>query len=76
MSFLLGVLFLVSASQTQETTTTSPPATAQDSAQPATGGAEKAKKNEKKICRREASTESRLGGKRICLTAEQWRARQ
>lgn len=76
MSLLLGVLLLVSAAQAQEPTTTSSPATAPVAAQPATGDAEKTKKDEKKICRREASTESRLGAKRICLTAEQWRARQ
>jgi len=75
MSFLLGVLLLVSGAQTQETTTASP-AAAQEPAQAATAGAEKPKKDEKKICRRQESTESRLGGKRICLTAEQWRARQ
>ena len=33
-------------------------------------------KAERKICKREDSTESRLGGKRVCLTAEQWRERQ
>ena len=40
-----------------------------------TATSEKAEKAEKKICRREESTESRLGAKRICLTAEEWRAR-
>lgn len=33
-------------------------------------------KAERRICKREESTESRLGGKRVCLTAEQWRERQ
>lgn len=33
-------------------------------------------KEERKICKREGSTESRLGGKRICLTAEEWKARK
>jgi hypothetical protein len=33
-------------------------------------------KSEKKICKREQATESRLGSKRICLTAQQWRERQ
>jgi len=32
-------------------------------------------KEEKKICKREMASESRLGGKRVCLTAAQWRAR-
>ena len=71
MSFLLGVLFLVSGTQSQEAT--SAPANTQAPAQAATAGAEKAEKSEKKICKREESTESRLGGKRICLTAEQWK---
>lgn len=35
-----------------------------------------APKEEKKICKREAATESRLGAKRICLTAAQWKDRQ
>lgn len=34
-----------------------------------------APKKERKICRREDATESRLGGKRICLTAAEWQAR-
>lgn len=34
-----------------------------------------APKEEKKICKRETVSESRLGGKRICLTAAQWKAR-
>jgi hypothetical protein len=28
---------------------------------------------EKKICKRIESTESRLGAKKVCLTAEQWK---
>jgi len=59
----LSVLFLAAASDTAATTTTAPQ------------GAE-APKAERKICKREESTESRLGGKRVCLTAEQWRERQ
>ena len=35
-----------------------------------------APKDEKKICKREMATESRMGSKRICLTAAQWRERQ
>ena len=34
-----------------------------------------APKEEKKICKREMATESRLGSKRVCLTAAQWKAR-
>ena len=33
-------------------------------------------KAERKICKREQATESRLGSKRICLTAAQWKERQ
>jgi len=32
-------------------------------------------KAERKICRREEATESRLAAKRVCLTAAQWQAR-
>ena len=35
-----------------------------------------APKEEKKICKREMATESRMGSKRVCLTAAQWRERQ
>ena len=31
---------------------------------------------EKKICRRTRKTESRMGSKRVCKTAEQWRAEE
>jgi hypothetical protein len=37
--------------------------------------AAEATKAERKICKREGSTESRLGSKRICLTAAEWKAR-
>ena len=58
-------------------TTPAPVADAPAQAAPAaTVGADKAEKAEKKICKRESSTESRLGSKRICLTAEQWKAAQ
>ena len=33
-------------------------------------------KEERKICKREDDTTSRMGSKRICLTASQWRARE
>ena len=45
------------------------------SAQPAVQPTAEAPKEERKICKREASTESRLGAKRICLTEAEWRAR-
>jgi len=67
MAFFLGVLLLVSGNVPTDS------ATAQAPAQQATADADKADKAEKKICKREESTESRLGGKRICLTAEQWK---
>lgn len=35
-----------------------------------------APQEEKKICKREMATESRMGSKRICLTAAEWRERQ
>ena len=48
------------------------PAAAPAAPAPATA---EAPKKERKICRREEATESRLGGKRICLTAAEWQAR-
>lgn len=44
-------------------------------ATPAPAVAAEAPKAERKICRRDATSESRLGGKRICLTAAEWKAR-
>ena len=35
-----------------------------------------APKVEKKICKRDQATESRMGSKRICLTAAEWKERQ
>ena len=58
-------------------TTPAPVAAAPAQAAPAAAvDADKADKAEKKICKRESSTESRLGSKRICLTAEEWKRRQ
>jgi hypothetical protein len=71
MAFLLGILLLVSGDVLPDSADSAPPA-AQAPAQQATAGVDTSK-GEKKICRREESTESRLGGKRICLTAEQWK---
>ena len=63
---LLSVLMLAS-----EAAATTP---AQTSAPEATKTVE-AQKAERKICKREAVTESRMGAKKICLTAAQWKAR-
>lgn len=71
MSLLLGVLLLVSGGVPTDSASTASPAQAQAPA--ATADADKAGKDEKKICKREENTESRLGGKRICMTAEQWK---
>jgi hypothetical protein len=45
-------------------------------AEPAASTAKAAPTEEPKICKREATTESRLGSKRICLTKEQWNQRE
>ena len=71
MSLLLGVLLLVSGDIPTESANATPSAQAQAPA--ATAEPDKAGKDEKKICKREENTESRLGGKRICMTAEQWK---
>lgn len=44
-------------------------------AAPEAPAAVEASKEEKKICKREMASESRLGSKRICLTAAEWKAR-
>jgi hypothetical protein len=59
----LSVLFIAAGTDTAVTTAPAPQAT-------------ETPKAERKICKREEATESRLGGKRVCLTAEQWRERQ
>lgn len=64
---LLSVLMLASES------TATPPATA---AGAQTVQSAEAAKAERKICKREAVTESRMGAKKICLTAAQWRVRE
>jgi len=62
MITLLSVLLL--ASETPAAVAPSTDATASE-----------APKEERKICRRETATESRLGSKKVCLTAAQWKAR-
>ena len=37
---------------------------------------EKKAKSERKICRTEIASESRLGAKKICMTAAEWRRRE
>jgi hypothetical protein len=45
-------------------------------AAPAAKPADKKANGERKICRTEVASESRLGAKKICMTAAQWRAHQ
>lgn len=61
MIILLSALLLASETPTVTTAAQEAPAAAP--------------KEEKKICKREMATESRLGSKRICLTAAEWKAR-
>ena len=60
------------AAQTQpapaKTPTTTPAKPVAAAAKPAT--------KQRKICKREGATESRLGGTRVCLTAEEWALRK
>jgi hypothetical protein len=63
------------AADTSERTPSDAAAT-ENGAAPAAKPAAKPAKAERKICKTEAQSESRLGGKKICLTAAQWRARQ
>lgn len=44
-------------------------------AEPATTEATEAPKEERKICKRDIDSASRMGSKRICLTAAEWKAR-
>lgn len=67
MIALVSVLLLVAA---PSATATASAATSASPVQPT------APKEEKKICKRDDDTTSRLGAKRICLTASEWRDRQ
>jgi len=40
------------------------------------GSAEPQEKEEKKVCKRIAATESRMAAKRICMTAADWKKQQ
>jgi predicted transglutaminase-like cysteine proteinase len=66
--FTVALSVLLAASSTAAATTAAPTQAAPQAAE--------APKAERKICKREEATESRLGGKRVCLTAQQWRERQ
>ena len=65
---LLSVLLL--ASEAAAVASTATPATAE------AVKTDEAVKAERKICKRESTTESRMGSKRLCLTASEWKARQ
>lgn len=65
--FTVALSLLLLATETAAATTAQPTDVQQ---------ATEAPKVEKKICKREQSTESRLGSKRICLTAAEWKERQ
>ena len=74
-----AILLLASAAPAVATDTNMSPsdaATTDSGAAPAAAKPADKPKGEKKICRTEAQSESRLGAKKICLTAKEWRARQ
>ena len=63
------ILFAAPALASDESSTTG-------AAQDTTGAASAEQPKEpKKICRRYAASESRLGAKKICLTADEWKRR-
>lgn len=65
--FNVALSVLLLATETAAATTAQPAQVQQPTEAP---------KAERKICKREAATESRLGAKRVCLTAAEWRERQ
>ena len=65
----------VLAADTTERAPSDAAATADTGAAPA-AKADKKAKGERKICRTEIASESRLGAKKICMTAAEWRARE
>ena len=71
MSFLLGVLLLASGSNPAHPATSTPSTTETPVRAPAANA--EADKAAKKICRLPETSDSRIGGKKICLTADQWR---
>ena len=66
--FTVALSVLLLATETTAATPQTPAAAVPQSSE--------ATKAEKKICKREQSTESRMRSKRICLTAAQWKERQ
>jgi hypothetical protein len=69
MSLLFFALML-SADAITATSSTTAATTSQDASATAD-----APKDEKKICKREQDSTSRMGSKRVCMTAEQWKKR-
>ena len=57
-------------------TTAAAPAAAQVAATSAAPAPAKTVKPAKKICERVEETGTRLGGRQVCLTAEEWQARR
>jgi hypothetical protein len=69
MLLLFAAITLAPASEAPPANTAPSPAPVSAAQAPAPAPAER------KICKRDDSSSTRLGSKRICLTAEQWRAR-
>jgi hypothetical protein len=72
-AFMAIVIAVSSPAFASQGETPAPQTGAQTSQQPAPAKAEDPA--DKKICRRIDATESRLGSKKVCLTAEQWKRR-
>lgn len=69
-------MLLVFAALTLAPTSDAPPANTAPSPAPVSAAQAPAPAEaERKICKRDDSSSTRLGSKRICLTAAQWRAR-
>jgi hypothetical protein len=75
MITVLLSLFLLAGAPENSTSTPAPAADAGSVTNPAPAAAKPATK-QRKICKREGATESRLGGTRVCLTAEEWALRK
>jgi hypothetical protein len=76
---LAGAALLIFAASPVAAAETAAPAnstTADAGGAPATTIPAAKPKAERKICRAQTTSESRLGGARICLTRAQWRARE
>lgn len=68
-------LFLL-AGAPENSASTPAPAAETDSVTTSAPAAAKPAPKQRKICKREGATESRLGGTRVCLTAEEWALRK